>query len=228
MHLRSASALLALGLLGAPSSVVAQTWSVDEGTFAVVKAGAAGVTESFKIKRAPSGVITATGSLTSGTQVTTSSLTTDSLGTPVQYELQVKKQGALAVRVRGMSSAAKRFTAFSSAAGGEESMREYTVVAGHSLILEPGLLHLFYFLPLALHGGRLQVLEPGAARTVTVVVTSKGLDNITIAGRPTTATHYSATGLDAETEFWVDSEGRLLRVAIPSQGLTATREELPR
>jgi hypothetical protein len=107
-------------------------------------------------------------------------------------------------------------------------MREYTVVAGHSLILEPGLLHLFYFLPLALHGGRLQVLEPGAARTVTVVVTSKGLDNITIAGRPTTATHYSATGLDAETEFWVDSEGRLLRVAIPSQGLTATREELPR
>lgn len=227
MLLRSAVALLALGALAAPSPVVAQAWSVDEGTFAVVKAGGAGVTENFKIKRA-AGVITATGSQTSGTQVTTSSLTTDSLGTPVQYELQVKKHGAMAVKVRGMSSAAKRFTAFSSSAGGEESMREYTVVAGHSLILEPGLLHQFYFLPLALHGGRLQVLEPGAARTVTVVVTSKGLDNVTIGGHPTTATRYSATGLEADAEFWVDSQGRLLRVAIPSQGLTATREELPR
>lgn len=223
MRLRSAVACLTLG----SSPLFAQGWAVDQGTLAVVKGSASGLTESFTIKRAPSGLITATGSQTLGTQLTTSSLTTDSLGTPVQYELQIKKQSALTVKVRGMSGAARRFTAFSSS-GGEESMREYSLTAGHSAILEPGLLHLFYFLPLAGHGGRVQVLEPGAARTVSVTVTSKGFDNITIGGRPVTATRYSVTGLEAASEFWVDSQGRLLRVDVPSQGLSAAREELPR
>jgi hypothetical protein len=224
MRLRSVIALLSFGA----SSLAAQGWAVDEGTFVVVKGAAAGLTESFRIKRGAGGLITATGRQTAGSQLITSSLTTDSLGTPTQYELQVTKQGALAVKVRAVSAGPRRMTAFSSAARGEESMREYPVVAGRTLILEPGLLHQLFFLPLGGRSGRIQVVEPGASRSATADLTLKGLDNITVAGRPVTASRFSVTGLSADCDFWVDTQGRLLRVDIPSQGLSATREELPR
>jgi hypothetical protein len=96
------------------------------------------------------------------------------------------------------------------------------------VILEPGLLHQLFFLPLGARNGSLQVLEPGAAHVSNVVLTLKGLDNIRVGGKPLTATRYSLAGLAAETDFWIDAQGRLLRVDVPSQGLSATREEPPR
>ena len=224
MRLRSALAALTLGA----SPLAAQNWAVDEGTFVVAKAGGAGFTESFKIKRGPGSLITATGSLTVGTQLTTTSLTTDSVGTPIQYMLGVTKAGTQALRVRATATGPRRFTASSSASGGEESMKEYPIAAGRSVILEPGFLHQLYFLPLHGRTGRVQVLEPGAAHISNAVLTLKGLDNIRVAGKAVTATRYSLTGLPAETDFWIDAEGRLLRVDVPSQGLSATREEAPR
>jgi len=227
MRLRSAIALWTPLALGA-SPLAAQGWAVDEGTFVVTKGGAPGLTESFRIKRGAGGLITATGRQTSGTQLITSSLTTDSVGTPTQYELQITKQGTLAVKVKAMSAGPRRMTAFSSAARGEESMREYPVVAGRTLILEPGLLHQLFFLPLGGRSGRIQIVEPGAARSTTADLTAKGVDHITVAGKPVSASRFSVTGLSADCDFWVDPQGRLLRVDVPSQGLSATREELPR
>src|SRR5262252_778795 len=122
MRLRSAIALLTpLSVGAAPLS--AQSWAVDQGTFVVVKGGSAGLSESFTIKRAGGGLITATGNQTLGPQRTTTSLTTDSAGTPMQYELQVRKQGALSLKVTAMSNGSRRMTAHSSASGGDESMR---------------------------------------------------------------------------------------------------------
>ncbi|MGH7618734.1 MAG: hypothetical protein ACREPM_16050, partial [Gemmatimonadaceae bacterium] len=188
MRLRSAVVLWALGI-SAPgghlaaqvtaASQTSQAWAVDQGTFVVLKGGAPALTESFKITRKATGLITATGNQTAGVETTTSSLTTDSLGTPVQYELQVRKQGALSLKVTG-AAAARRFTTRSSA-GGVESMREYPLAAGRSLILEPSLLHQFYFLPLPGRDTRIHVLQPGVSRVANnVVVTSKGLDNISV------------------------------------------------
>jgi hypothetical protein len=227
MRLRSAIALGTSLTLGA-SPLAAQGWAVDEGTFVVTKGGASGLTESFRIRRGAGGLIAATGRQTSGTQLITSSLTTDSVGTPTQYELQITRQGSPAVKVKAMAAGPRRMTAFSSAARGEESMREYPVVAGRTVILEPGLLHQLFFLPLGGRAGRIQVVEPGAARSTTAELTAKGPDHITVAGRPVTASRFSVTGLAADCDFWVDPQGRLLRVDIPSQGLSATREELPR
>ena len=51
------------------------------------------------------GLITATGQPESGTQARRRRSRPTRLGTPVQYELQVTKQGALAVRVRGCERA---------------------------------------------------------------------------------------------------------------------------
>lgn len=224
MRLRSAVTLLTLGA----SPLAAQTWPVDEGTFVVAKAGAQSFTESFKIKHGPGGLITATGSQTAGTQLTTTSLTTDSLGTPMQYDLRVTKAGALSLKVHATATGPRRFTAFSSAAGGEDAMKEYPVALGRTVILEPGLLHQLFFLPLAGRNGRVEVLEPGAAHVSSAVLTLKGLDNVRIGGKAMTANRYSLTGLAAEADFWVDNQGRLLRVDVPSQGLSATREEPPR
>jgi hypothetical protein len=226
MRLRSATLLLTIGA----SPLAAQSWAVDQGTFVVAKGTSAGLTESFTIKRGAGGLITATGNQTLGTLRTTSSLTTDSVGTPAQYELQVRKQGAMSLRVVAMANGTRRLTTRSSAStsGGEESMREYPVAFGHTLVIEPGLLHHYFFLALNAKSGRVQVIEPGAARSVTALVTSRGLDNISVAGKPATATRYSVSGLAADADFWVDAQGRLLRVDVPSQGLSATREEPPR
>jgi hypothetical protein len=225
MRLRSAT--LAFLLIASPAA--AQGWAVDEGTFVVLKGAAAGLTESFKIKRG-GGVITATGNQTIGTQITTSSLTTDTLGTPMQYELRLKKQGVLSMTVKAVAGAGRRLTAFSStsAAGGEESMKEYSIVAGRSVIVESGLLHQFFFLVLGGRTGRIPVLQPGSARTAAAVLTPRGLDNIAVAGKSVTASRYAVSGLGPDAEFWTDAQGRLLRVDIPAQGLSATREEPPR
>jgi hypothetical protein len=224
MRLRSALILLALS---APP-LAAQTWPVDEGTFVVAKAAAQGFTESFKIKHGPGGIITATGSQTAGTQLTTTSLTTDSLGTPMQYDLRVAKAGAQMLKLHATATGPRRFTASSTASGGEDAMKEYPLAAGRTVVLEPGLLHQLFFLPLAGRNGRVEVLEPGAAHASSAVLTLKGLDNVRIAGKQLTANRYSLTGVGAEADFWIDPQGRLLRVDIPSQGLSATREEPPR
>jgi hypothetical protein len=222
MRLRSATLLLTFGA----SPLAAQSWAVDQGTFVVAKGGFAGLTESFTIKRAGGGLITATGDQTLGGQHITSSLTTDSVGTPMKYDLQVRKQKG-AVHVNAVSNGTRRLTTYSSS-GGEESMREYPVAVGHSLIIEPGLLHHFFFLALGGRNGQVQVIEPGAARSVTATITPKGLDNISVAGKPATASRFAVSGLSADADFWVDAQGRLLRVDVPSQGLSATREEPPR
>jgi hypothetical protein len=107
-------------------------------------------------------------------------------------------------------------------------MREYPLVAGQSLILEPGLLHHLYFVPLARRSGSLQVIEPRAAHGRPVTLAAMGLEPISVAGKSVTATHYSLNNGPARCEFWVDAQGRLLRIDVPSQGISAAREELPR
>ena len=61
-----------------------------------------------------------------------------------------------------------------------------------------------------------------------ITLSASGLEPIDVGGRSVTATHYSLASGPVRTEFWVDAEGRVLRATIPSQGVVATREELPR
>jgi len=223
MRLRSAAACLVLSA----SSALAQSRLIDEGVFVVLKGGSPSLTESFKVTRNDAGLITATGRVTTGASQTTSSLTTDTLGTPVLYELHVQDKGARAFDVKAASRAG-RLTSYSSTMSGDESMREYPLVAGQSIILEPGLLHQLYFVALGRRSGRVQVIEPRAAHGRSVTLTPMGLEPIQVAGKSVTATHYSLNNGPARHDFWIDAQGRLLRVDVPSQGLSATREELPR
>ena len=229
--MRPRSALLSLApflaLLGA-TTVPEQGRIIDEGSFIVTKAGTAARTENFKIARGENGLITATGQSQAGSERVTSSLTTDTLGTPVRYELMVKEGGTKPSLTVVAVARAGRLSASTSNPRGDETMREYPLTPGNTVILDSGLLHQLFFLPLGRRLGSAQAIEPRTSHAGAVMLSANGLEPIDVGGRSVTATHYSLVSGSVRTEFWVDAAGRLLRASIPSQGLLASREELPR
>jgi hypothetical protein len=210
----------------AGTSANAQARIVDEGTFAITRAGVS-ETESFRIGRAENGLMRATGKLVSGTMRVSSALTVDSLGTPVSYEVTVTDKGAKVIGVNAAGGGA-RLVATSNDQRGGESMREYPLSTGQSMILEDGLLHQLFFAPLGKRLGKVQIINPRASRVVGGTLTALGLEPVDIAGKSITGTHYSLVSSGDRRDFWTDASGRLLRVEIPSQQLVATREEPPR
>lgn len=216
---------VSLALFLGSGALSAQGRIVDEGTFIITRAGAPAETENFRI-RIDNGVILATGQLSAGTKRVNSALTTDSLGTPMDYKLDVRENGASTMSISAIGRSG-RLTARSQLPRGDESTREYPVTTGGSFILEDDLIHQTYFVLLPKRGS-LQAINPRASRGTAVTLRALGLEPITIAGHQVTATHYSMQNGPRVREFWVDAAGRVLQVEIPSIGLKATREELPR
>ena len=211
----------------APAIVSAQGRVVDEGTFTITRVAAAPQSESFKIVRFGGDSIRATGQVASGTERINSSLTVDTLGTPISYALVARRDGAPAVQVKAVARAG-RLAVLSSDQHGMESQREFPMAPGHCVIVESGLHHQLYFVPLARRDAPLSIVSPRAVKRASASITPLGLEPITVAGRSVTATHYAlGDGADRQ-EFWVDAAGRLLRVEIPGEHLIAQRDELPR
>ena len=225
MHLRSA---VPLALLALTNSTFAIQWhTVDEGTFAVSRTGQPSVTESFKIQKGDDGSTRATGQVVSGSQTVTSLLSVDSTGMPLRYEVTVKDHGTRALSVVAAGRAG-RLTAQTVNQRGDESMREYPLGQDRCLILEDGLLHELYFAAVGARPGTFQIVSPRLARSTAGTLAASGLEPLEVGGRAVTATHYTLTSAGVRRDFWVDAVGRLLKVSIPSEGITATREELPR
>lgn len=214
-----------VGLLFGVSSLTAQGRIIDEGTFIITRAGAPSATESFRI-RVDNGNVMATGQLIAGSKRVNSALTTDSLGTPMDYRVEVRENGASTMSVSAIGRAG-RLTARSQLPHGDESTREFPVTTGGSVILEEDLIHQTYFALLSKRG-TLQAINPRTSHGTPVTLRALGLEPLTIGGRQVTATHYSMQNGSRQREFWVDSAGRVLQVEIPSIGLKATRDELPR
>jgi hypothetical protein len=212
-------------ILGA-SAVAAQGRVIDEGTFLVTRSGAPSQTESFRI-RLDNGAYIATGQLIAGSRRVSSALTTDTLGTPLDYKLEVRDNGTVTTTLAAITRSG-RLSSRSQLAHGDESMREYPVVIGGSLILDDELLHQTFFVTVMKRSGATQVLQPRSARTASVTVRALGLDGVTVSGRSVTGTRYSLIGAGPTRDFWVDASGRLLQVEVPALGLKAVREELPR
>jgi hypothetical protein len=226
MRLRSAATLLAgVQLAATAPSALAQGRLVDEGTFVVTKAGSPAQTESFRI-RSEGSLIIATGQSIAGSRRTVSTLTADSLGTPMRYDLSVFDNGARTLRVQ-VQPQSGRFSALSSDARGNESMTEYPAAAGKSVILEDDLVHQSYFLTLGKRIGSVQVIEPHGGHRAILTLSALGPEPVEIGGRSVTATHYSLSNSLGRRDVWTDDAGRLLKVET-SQGLKAVREELPR
>jgi hypothetical protein len=226
MRLRSAASLLAGILLAAASRpAFPQGRLIDEGTFVITKAGSPSQTESFRI-RSEGSLIIATGQSVVGSRRTVSSLTADSLGSPMRYDLTVFDNGVRTLRVQ-VQPQSGRFSALSSDARGNESMTEYPAAAGRSVILEDDLVHQSYLLVLGKQSGNVQVIEPHGGHRAILTLSALGPEAIEIGGRSVTATHYSLSNSLGRRDVWIDPAGRLLKVET-SQGLKAVRDELPR
>ncbi|HEY4218515.1 MAG TPA: DUF6134 family protein [Gemmatimonadaceae bacterium] len=232
MRLRSVVPVVSgqwLFLIAAASSspCLAQGRTIDEGAFIVTAKGRPAQTESFKIARIDNGLIQATAQLIAGDDRISSALVADSLGTPVSYLYLDKTHGATTLTVRALAGG-HRISLTSSDNKSTESMKDFPLLPGGTLILDDGLLHQLYFVTVTKRAGAIHLIHPRTGRHEEGTLTGKGMEPVEIAGRSVTATHYSLVIGSRTQEFWVDSEGRVLRVEVPAEGLTAVREELPR
>ena len=225
MRLRSLTCATIAGVLSA-STALAQGQLIDEGAFTVTKPGGQTQTETFKIVRLDADMLQATGQILAGNQRVTSRLRTDAAGSPLDYARTIWDGRTKVAEVTAAVSTG-RLSVLTKNQRGDESMREYPLAGGRSLILDDDLLHETYFVLLGkTRTGSAQVIDLQSPRPVSYTVTARGLEPIQVGGRTVTATHYSMEGGSVRRDFWVDSAGRLLRVE-GSSGVKATREDLP-
>lgn len=226
---RPRTALLGCAFGLAASSVFAQgTAVVDEGSFTISRSGAPVGRESFRIIRAPAPggqVYQATGTSVIANVKATMRLGTDSVGSPVSYESEVSDQAQLVQRLRGRGRPS-RFGLFVQTRTGE-SAREF-VLANGALLLDESVFHQFFFVGLAADQRELIVISPRSAQQERMRVVQRGEEGVEIAGRTISGRRVSLVNGDGPREVWLDGQGRLLKVAIPDQGLVALRDDPPK
>jgi hypothetical protein len=224
----------AMVMAGAGTPALAQTVTLDEGSFRISVGGKEVGTEVFSIRQNGSGenaVIIAVGrvvldsdkgpqELSSELQVAGSSLR------PAAYE--VKVQGAGAEQIKGRVVGGRFSAQIVSPAG--EMMREYLAGDG-AVVADEGVAHQYYFLARRADGksARMPVIIPRLNRQVVAQVAFGGADKIAIAGRSFDAQKYNVTAAGTPArEVWTDSEGRVLRLEIPERRFVAQRVAAPK
>jgi hypothetical protein len=109
-------------------------------------------------------------------------------------------------------------------------MREY--LAGEGAVLaDDGVAHHYYFLAKRLDqgAGRVPVIIPRQNRQVTATVAVAGNETLAVAGRSIEARKLSITSPGGpERIVWIDAQGRVLRMEIPSTSFLAQRVEAPK
>lgn len=224
-------------ILAAPALIVlaataasAQTLTLDEGTFVLRSGGREIGREVFTIRQNGTGsgsVIVAQGRVDlndSDGLVTNLEVSGPSLR-PASYQVQV--EGDQPQKIAGRVAGGRFSARIVSPAG--EMMREYLAGDG-AVIIDEGVAHQNYFLArrLAQAPFRVPVIVPRQSRQVSTSVAAPTDATLSIGGKSVEARRFSVQpqGGDART-VWADSEGRILRVEIPSRDLVAERTELP-
>jgi hypothetical protein len=221
----AASPLVAFAL---PAQVV----TADEGTFTVTREGARIGREEFRIVRQPvaGGVeYVARGLGAYGDRRITAALQTDALGVPLRYQVDVRNGTNTESRLTAQVVHGRFSSQVRTARG--EAASEYATGDG-TVVVDDDIFHQFFFLSL---GGRLggpstevSVLVPRRNVQGTVRVTRSGVDAVTVGGQSLAATKWVLTSPGGpERDVWLDAGGRVLKVAIPAQGVVAVRDDPP-
>jgi hypothetical protein len=110
-----------------------------------------------------------------------------------------------------------------------EQLREFRAGPG-SVLLDEGVVHHHYLLNPFLENESavsLTVLTPRAGRQERMTLSSVGEEEIRVGGvLVPDARRFHLEGGDHSRDIWFDSQGRILRMEIPSQGYLAERESL--
>lgn len=231
MQIRRMLTFAAAALLAAPG-LHAQTTTLDEGAFRLLIDGREVGTETFSIRQSGAGeraVVIAQGRVVlasdGGEQVVSSLQLSGSPLRPAAYDLQV--QGGDAERIAGRVVGG-RFSARIVRPSGEQ-MREYLVSDG-AVIADEGVAHQYYFLAqrVGTDGGRVPLVIPRTSRQVWAQVSSTAGQTVQIGGSAVPARRLDVQPQGgAAAQVWVDADGRVLRVAIPSSSFVAERTAAP-
>jgi hypothetical protein len=215
---------------GAAMPAVAQVTTLDEGVFVISRNGAAVGRESFSIKSSPGGmggpVVQARATVSYDDRRLTPVLKADSIGSPTEYQLEVRA-GANASEVLKGVIRRGRFSATMQTPRGE-NLKEYVVSEG-ALVLDEDVFHQYYFLARGNRTGEVPVVVPHRNVQVVMRIENRGNATVTVGGQSLPARALVLVDpAGGNREIWVDAQGRVLKVAIPSRGILAVREEPPR
>jgi hypothetical protein len=113
-------------------------------------------------------------------------------------------------------------------AGDDRSAKDYLLGAG-TLLLEDDLVHQLYFVCLRSEPRTISYIAPDARATGAGSLMFVAEEQVELGNRAKlTGRHFTFGTGDNRREIWIDSTGRLLRVAIPGQQIDALRDEPPR
>jgi hypothetical protein len=220
---------IALSLVALAVSVEAQgVRTIDRGTFTITVNGTRAGREDFTIRSTP--VANGIEHLSSATVVfgdrrLSPSLFSDSLGRPSRYEIKV--QGTSGSIERWMGGITRgRVTARMEGARGMQE-REYVVAEG-AILVDDDVFHQYYFVIQRAAKGTIAIVIPRRNSQMVLRASEPRPAKVTIGQVELDARHFVLTEPSGETrEVWVDALGRVLRVAIPSKGVIALRDDPP-
>jgi hypothetical protein len=207
----------------------AQVVTLDEGTFTISRNGTSVGREAFSIRSTPGiggPVVHARATVSYDDRRLTPFLKSDSLGTPTDYQLEVRV-GPNASEVLTGVIRRGRFSATTQTPRGE-NLKEYVVSEG-ALILDEDVFHQYYFLARGARAGSVPVVVPHRNVQVVMRIEERGATTISIGGQSIAARHLALVEPGgANREIWVDRQGRVLKVTIATRGITAIRDDPPR
>jgi hypothetical protein len=221
-----AAFLLALGVREAR----AQVTIVDEGSFTITRRGARVGREEFSIRAAPTtsgvAVLVAQASAVYEDLRLFPALSARPDGAAVSYQVEIRRGSEVEQRWTGTAGAGRVSARITRP--GTDAVREFVATDG-ALCLDDDVFHQFFFVARRRPAATVPAIVPRRNVQLVLKLADRGAQTIDVAGQPIAATGFSATSADGvERQVWVDAEGRVLRVAIPSQGLVAQRDDPPK
>lgn len=202
--------------------------TLDRGSFSISVNGQRVGREDFTISGTPgaSGMeYLSKATVTWGDRRLTPSLWSDSSGAPSRYRVEVKGTSGSVERWMGSISRGRVSAQINTPRG--EADREY-VVADGAVMLDDDVFHQYYFVALRANGATVPIVVPRRNTQMVLRVSNAGNERVSIGGTSIEARHLQFTEPSGVVrEVWVDSAGRVLKVAIPSRGIVALRDDPP-
>lgn len=208
----------------------AQVATLDEGSFTITVSGERVGREDFRIRSTPGTTgpeIVATANVSYSTRRVLAQMRADSAGVPSRYVIEVKEGQSVEERVDGSVFRGRVSARLKNSRG--ESANEFVVSPG-ALVIDDDVFHQYYFITRRQSPvGPVTVIVPRRNTQVTIRVADGGTEKLTIGGSTLDARRFTiADPGGTNREVWADTAGRLLKVAIPSKGVVALRDDPPR
>jgi hypothetical protein len=222
--------LVALAATIISNPLPGQVATLDEGSFSITVSGERVGREDFRIRSTPGTAgpeIVATANVSYATRRILAQMRADSAGVPSRYVIEVKDGQTVEERVDGSVFRGRVSARLKNSRG--ESANEFVASPG-ALVIDDDVFHHYYFVTRRPNpGGPVSVIVPRRNTQVTMRVADAGTEKLTIGGSTLDARHFTiADPGGANREVWADAAGRLLKVAIPSKGVVALRDDPPR